>query len=64
VNAMILDDPRDAAKLADAIGRVLDQAGLREQLTHGAREFAANFQWPEIAARQLTVYFSALGASN
>ncbi len=64
VNAMILDDPRDAAKLADAIGRVLDQAGLREQLTHGAREFAANFQWPKIAARQLTVYFSALGASN
>lgn len=64
VNAMILDDPRDATQLADAVAKVFEQGGLREQLTHGAREFAAHFQWPEIAARQLAVYFRALGASN
>ncbi len=62
VNAMILDDPRDANNLAQLLARVLGQQTLQEQLAQGAQEFASQYQWREIALRQQSLYFSVLAA--
>jgi glycosyltransferase involved in cell wall biosynthesis len=45
--------PGDAAALARAIGRILDDAPLREALTEGAQAFADALNWNSIAARIL-----------
>jgi UDP-glucose:(heptosyl)LPS alpha-1,3-glucosyltransferase len=62
VNAMILDDPRDANNLAQLVARVLGQRTLQDQLAHGAKEFASHYQWREIALKQQSLYFSVLAA--
>jgi glycosyltransferase involved in cell wall biosynthesis len=62
VNALMLDDPRDAAALAQVLGDLLGQAALRETLSQGAVAFAAHYQWREIALQQETLYFSAIAA--
>jgi glycosyltransferase involved in cell wall biosynthesis len=50
----LLVPPGDAAALARAIGRILDDAPLREALTEGAQAFAAGaLNWNSIAARIL-----------
>lgn len=67
VNALMLDDPRDATELTRVLGDLLAQAALRETLSRGAAAFAAHYQWREIALQQEALYFSALatkGASS
>jgi len=44
---------QDTAALAEALGRVLEDADLRERLARAGREWAARFQWSECAARSL-----------
>lgn len=61
-NALILDNPRDFAALADALRRVLLQPLLRENLQVAATAFARAHQWGAIAAQQEQIYFSVLGA--
>jgi len=63
VNAMILEDPRDANSLAQVIQQVLDQPALQDRLTQGATEFARHYQWHEIALQQEALYFSARSAT-
>jgi glycosyltransferase involved in cell wall biosynthesis len=62
VNALMLDDPRDAAELTRVLGDLLAQAPLRETLSKGALAFAAHYQWREIALQQEALYFSAVAA--
>lgn len=64
VNAMILEDPRDANKLAQLIQQVLGQPALQDRLMQGATEFARHYQWREIALQQEALYFAALAASK
>ncbi|MGH8857867.1 MAG: glycosyltransferase, partial [Polaromonas sp.] len=64
VNAMILDDPRDADKLARVLEQLLGQQALQDRLVRGATGFAAHYQWREIALKQEALYFSALAAKN
>lgn len=62
VNALMLDDPRDAGELARVLGDLLAQATLWKTLSEGAAAFAAHYQWREIALQQEALYFSALAA--
>ena len=46
----------DVAALRDALARVLADADLRERLSAGAREVAAELSWPHIVRRQEAIY--------
>lgn len=64
INAMILDDPRNANHLAQVLEQVLGQQALKERLVQGATDFAAHYQWREIALKQEAMYFSVLVAKK
>jgi glycosyltransferase involved in cell wall biosynthesis len=53
-------DPRSAEELADAMGRVLDDAALRERLVAGGLARAAKFTWGRAAAATAGVYRDVL----
>lgn len=63
-DALLLDDPQDAAKLADTLRQVLGNEALRQQLGAQARAFASRYQWPAIARQQEAVYFATLAAQQ
>jgi glycosyltransferase involved in cell wall biosynthesis len=63
-DALVLDDPQDAAKLAHTIRQVLADEALRQQLGAQARAFASRYQWPDIARQQEALYFSALASQQ
>ncbi len=58
--ALLLDDPYDAAGMADAIERVLTDAGLRAELIHRGDDRVAAFSWERSAQQMLAVYESVL----
>ena len=60
VNALILDDPRDAPALADSLLDVLNQTAQTAQLARGAIDFAMHYQWRELALKQEALYFKVL----
>ncbi len=53
--AGLLVDPNDAAQVADAIARVLDDDDLRERLRRAGRARAAGFTWEATARRTAEV---------
>ncbi len=59
-NALILEDPCDVGALADKLKRLLQDQALRQSLSAAALEFAAQHQWPAIAAQQEAIYHSVL----
>lgn len=61
VDAVLLDDPRDAGVLAAAIAQVLDRPGFAARLGAQASSFAKRFQWRELALEQESLYFEAAG---
>lgn len=63
-DALLLDDPQDAAKLAGTLKQVLGDEALRQQLGSQARAFASRYQWPAIAHQQEAVYFATLAAEQ
>ncbi len=63
-DALLLDDPQDAAKLADTLEQVLGDEALRQQLGCQARAFASRYQWPDIARQQEAVYLESLAATQ
>lgn len=63
-DALLLDDPQDAAKLAATLQQVLGDEALRQQLGSQARAFASRYQWPDIARRQEAVYLESLAAAQ
>ena len=57
VNAVVLDDPRDASALAAAILQVLDCPDFATRLAKEAAAFAQHYEWRELAAEQESLYF-------
>ena len=57
INAIILDDPRDASALATAILEVLDCPDFAARLAKEAVAFARHYQWRELAVVQESLYF-------
>ena len=52
----LMTPPGDAAALADALVRLLDDADLREELGRAGREKALRYSWPAVAEAVLGVY--------
>jgi glycosyltransferase involved in cell wall biosynthesis len=59
-DAGLLVRPGDAAELADALRRLLDDAALRAELGARGRAHAARFSWERAAAQTVAVYHRAL----
>ncbi|MFN8516395.1 MAG: glycosyltransferase family 1 protein [Chloroflexia bacterium] len=59
--AGLLVDPLDAGAIAAALGRLWDDAALRERLRRAGFARAAGFTWREAARRTLGVYEAAMG---
>lgn len=64
VDAMMLDDPKDAGRLVEVLAQVLTGQALQDGLRQGATAFAAQYQWETIALQQEAVYFSVLAAKR
>ncbi|MGP3707429.1 glycosyltransferase family 4 protein [Gordonia paraffinivorans] len=59
--AALLVPPRDSGRLAQAIGRLLDDAGLRAELGSGGRRRAEeNYSWAAVAAKTAAHYETVL----
>lgn len=58
--AGLLLPPRDVAAWVEALGRVLDDARLRQDLRDRGRERASRFTWDAAARRTLDVYRSVM----
>ncbi|MDD5028434.1 MAG: glycosyltransferase family 4 protein [Rhodoferax sp.] len=56
VNALVLDDPLDAAALSAALGRFRQDGSLRQRISQAALAFAQNHQWAALARRQAQIY--------
>jgi glycosyltransferase involved in cell wall biosynthesis len=59
-DAAVLASPTDVEAIADGLTRLLDDAGLREDLAARARRRAAAFSWERCARETLAVYRSAV----
>lgn len=60
VQALILEDPRDATNLAKLIGQTLSNPVLRKELIDAGLVFAESYLWSEIALQQEQIYLSVL----
>jgi glycosyltransferase involved in cell wall biosynthesis len=58
-DAAILVDPHDVPDIAAAVGRVLGEPGLREQLRERGRALASRYSWAETARRTRDALFAA-----
>ena len=59
-DAGLLIDPNDAEGLAETLGRVLNEAALRQDLRRRGLERAREFSWDRAARETLTVYRRAM----
>jgi glycosyltransferase involved in cell wall biosynthesis len=59
-DAGLLVDPRDDAGLAEALGRLTEDASLRERLREAGLARARLFSWDDVARRTVDVYRAAL----
>jgi glycosyltransferase involved in cell wall biosynthesis len=59
-DAALLVDPLDAGALAEAVRRLLEDAGLRRELIARGLRRAQRFSWEEAARRVLDVYRAAV----
>ena len=60
-DAALLVNPRDAAEIAQAIARVLDDAALRDELCAKSLARAVQFSWERTAHETLEVYRAVSG---
>ena len=60
LNALILDEPKDVAVLAQRLRRLVDSAELRSKLSTEALKFADGFAWDQIAREQEHIYSEAV----
>jgi len=56
VDALLLDDPRDAVALGAALGRVLTDDALAGRLRERGLLFARRHAWGQIALQQEAIY--------
>jgi glycosyltransferase involved in cell wall biosynthesis len=64
INAVIIDEPKDAFRLYSILEQILIQPALQKQLSQGAVAFAKLYEWRNIALRQETLYFSVFAGKN
>lgn len=62
--AVLYFDPLDAAAIADALGRLLEDTPLREKLAAAGRKQAERFSWAETARGTLESYERALSSRS
>ena len=60
-DAALLFDPRDVPAMADALGRLWQDAGLREELVRRGRARVAPFSWERTARKYRALYRSVAG---
>jgi glycosyltransferase involved in cell wall biosynthesis len=58
---IVLDDPDDPHKLADAIGRLADHDDTRRAMGVAAAELATGFGWARMAAQYIALYRQIAG---
>jgi glycosyltransferase involved in cell wall biosynthesis len=58
---IVLDDPDDPRKLADAIGRLADHDDTRRAMGVAAAELATGFGWARMAAQYIALYRQIAG---
>lgn len=63
-NALILENPRDANALADALKRVLYEPVLSGNLSEAGCTFARSHQWSDAALAQEEIYLSVAGKAD
>jgi glycosyltransferase involved in cell wall biosynthesis len=56
VEALFLENPRDAAAIASSITRILNDEHLRQSLMDAGLRFAAQHQWTQAVARYVQIY--------
>jgi UDP-glucose:(heptosyl)LPS alpha-1,3-glucosyltransferase len=61
-DALIVDNPRDPAALAEALGRMLTDTALAQRLGDNGQRFATQHLWSAQAALQERIYFVVAGA--
>jgi glycosyltransferase involved in cell wall biosynthesis len=57
-NALILDDPRSVASLAQTLQQLIVSPVLQQTLSTGASGFARHYDWKALAVQQEALYFS------
>jgi glycosyltransferase involved in cell wall biosynthesis len=62
-DAGVLVDPYDTDAIAQALAEVLENTGLREELSRRGLERARRFTWPQVAEQTVRVYKEILCAS-
>lgn len=55
-DAALLVDPQDSDAMTDALGRLMQQESLRQELVERGRKRAATFTWERCASETLAVY--------
>ncbi len=60
----LLTPPRDEARMAAALARLLDSPELRRQMAERGRRAAEGYAWPLVTDRVLSIYESALRARS
>lgn len=58
LNAVLLENPKDAVELTVALEKLISDNDLREKLSQQAVLFSAGFAWTEIARQQEAVYLA------
>jgi glycosyltransferase involved in cell wall biosynthesis len=64
VNALILDDPRNATSLAGTLLQLLGSPVLQQTLSMGASGFARHYDWKALASQQESLYFSVTASKQ
>ena len=64
VNALVLDDPRDAAGLAATVRQLIDSPAQQQTLSKGALTFAKCYDWKALADEQEALYFAVSTAKQ
>jgi glycosyltransferase involved in cell wall biosynthesis len=62
-NALVVENPRDGAALAQCLFRLSDEPALRERLSLEGRAFAGLYQWGDKAREQEAIYLTIVGDS-
>ena len=64
VNALILENPKDAVLLGELLLSIVSNAELREKLGKEALEFAENYTWMRTAQEQEQIYLKVAHSAH
>jgi UDP-glucose:(heptosyl)LPS alpha-1,3-glucosyltransferase len=64
LNALILDEPKNATALSQSLQSIVDNAELRGKLKAEALNFAAGYDWAQIALAQEQIYLKVISETS